>query len=126
MQTHPDSDSPKMSKALRDLLIPEETDKDTAMQRLANLQRRATDMMTKGEAEITVGKPGERVLAGFIKYGVNVRRMADDPDCLRISVGGIPGLPQSRYLVFRGDPAECLALLERAARALRDGLKKVT
>jgi hypothetical protein len=50
----------------------------------------------------------------------------DEQGILRISVGGLLGGPldgvDANYLVFRGDPAKCLWMLERAAHALRDRL----
>ena len=124
MQTHDDADAPRMSKKLREMFLGEGADTD-AEERLARLQQRATKMLERGESSLTVGRPGESTLKEAIKYGVTLRRLPPDPDCLRISVGEVIGIPEGRYLVFRGDPKACLAILERAARALRDSLDKM-
>lgn len=116
MQTHSDRDVP-VPAALRDALAgPLGADRRRA------LEERARGMVERGESQITAGAPGERVLGETSRYGVFVRRLPNDDDCLRISIGEAL-IDDARYLVFRGDPAACAALLERAARALRDAVK---
>ena len=88
-------------------------------QRLSELTRRAEALTKAGLNRITAGEPGEEPLSEKDTGGVLVRRLPDDPLCLRVSMG--EALPQllGSYCTFRGDPAECIALMERCLQALR-------
>lgn len=119
MQTHSDNDFPHHLARATAEAVP--TGADLADRR-RTLEERARDMVVRGESQITVGAPGEWPLRDTSRYGVFVRRMPDDVDCLRITIGEA-FIDDARYLVFRGDPSACAALLERAARGLRDSVK---
>jgi hypothetical protein len=83
---------------------------------------KARDMTARGENIITAGAPGERPLASEYVGRFNVRRMPDDPACVRVSLGTLRGVPdgeEDSYCVIRGRPLEAIALLEGALRALR-------
>lgn len=113
MQTHPDHDAPR-SGVLRKISGLYEADP------LTELRERARDMMFKGGSSLTVGKPGEEPLGEMAtNLGVFVTRLPPDPQCLRVSIGRAPEIPNSGYLVFRGEPEDVADLLERAAAALR-------
>lgn len=118
MQTHRDDDSPDLKELRRQL------DAVPAKDRMAVLEERAGRMVDACESEITAGRAGEGSLGEFMQFGVLVRRLPDDEECRRISIGEVVGSPEIRYLVFRGDPDDCAALLERTARALRSLVKK--
>jgi len=105
MQTHEDADVQMPGEFMR------------------RLQERADEMAQKKLSEITAGKDGEVCLDEWTGIGgINVvQRPDDEQGILRISVGGgIPTL-NGDYCVFRGNRLACAALLERAARSLREG-----
>lgn len=70
------------------------------------------------EASITAGGPGEQELSRAVVGPFIVKRLPEDPLALRISIGQ-PHAAEGAYLVYRGEPAANLALLERALAALR-------
>lgn len=92
---------------------------DDAELALERLRMKAQQMTAAGANRITAGHPDEKDLGTQECDGVTIRRMPADPLCLRISIGEAPALDGSAYLVFRGDPGAVLALLDRAAAALR-------
>jgi hypothetical protein len=47
-----------------------------------------------------------------------VTREADDPQALRLSIGGVEG--ELGYIVYRGDTKKCLNLLKRAVSKLEE------
>jgi len=114
MQTHPDSDA-ETSSVLR--------------QMFSNLEARAKDNLARGDTVVTAGKPGEQALAEERIGDVSVKRLPDDPDCLRVSIGG-PDIPnQFTYLVFRGHPKSAEEQIRRAYEAIiefnsRESLRK--
>lgn len=87
--------------------------------KLAALRQRAEALNASGENLITAGKPGEISIGELATPHAYVIRRPDDPDALRISIGEGTGIANSRYLVFRGDPRDCLDLLTKAISALR-------
>lgn len=114
MQTHSDRDAPEILKAVG----------DPKSEQIRNLERRAREMVERGQSRITAGGPGEELLLSVAVYGVHVTRLPDDPDCLRISLGEVLDEDAVRYLSFRGDPGKCLDLLERATNAMRSVVQK--
>lgn len=90
---------------------------------MEQLGRRAAVAKKKGTAKITVGEAGEPVLAEWKHGGLYVVHRPPDPQgILRISIGGGEFNPVDlEYCVFRGDRTQCAYLLEKAARALREG-----
>lgn len=122
MQTHPDGDAAQ-GRRLRELFG---ADSDPRAEKLAALEQRAREMVANGESEITAGRPGEESLGDLSTPHGHVRRLPDDTLALRISIGEGRGIPDSRYIVFRGDPGECLELLERAVLGLRQFVRTVT
>lgn len=114
MQTHPNPDHERRTLSdLREQLYRPSPQMDRR-------ERRARAMEASGDRNaITAGEPGEPVLMQAERFGVEIARRPEDPDCLRISVGEVRDGSGTRYLVFRGAPERCADLLERAARALR-------
>jgi hypothetical protein len=95
--SHRDQDYPDGGAALRALFA-----------------KRADEMTKKGENIITAGHPSERILGEWDAEGFGISRMPEDPlHARRISIGEAD-LPNSAYLVFRGDPGKVLSLLRRA------------
>lgn len=83
------------------------------------LRRRAEDMTRRSENRITAGTPDERASALEVRVeGLVLRRLADDPAAVRLSLGQSRSQPDVRYCVIRGTPAEALAVLRRALVAL--------
>lgn len=115
MQTHRDSDGDY--EILQELSRSHEAEQ-MRQQAMRSLEKRAADMVARGESKITAGKPDEEILDQRERFGVEIVRRPDDLDCLRISIGEVAG-GGPRYLVFRGKPTAVVPLLERAARALR-------
>ncbi len=111
MDTHRDYDAPEFLKPLHKDDSPEKV--------FAALEAKATDMLAKGESQITAGRPDEKEVGSLETPHGFVRQLPDDPLCLRISVGEATRIPGSRYIVLRGQPEACLELLERAVMALR-------
>ena len=114
MQSHSDNEHElrKMRIALED-----EVPKEPLVQRL---ERRAVELSSRRENEITAGSIGEEVLYEGIHKGVHLRLLPDDPDqVLRVSVGGVA---DAKYLVLRGAPRQIDQLLTRALMALRQAI----
>lgn len=90
---------------------------------MEQLGRRAKIAKKAKTARITVGDAGEPVLDEWDAYTVHVVQRPPDPQgILRISVGGGEFMPVDlNYCVFRGDRTQCAFLLEKAAKALREG-----
>jgi hypothetical protein len=87
---------------------------------MRRLQGRASEMVERGESQITGGKPGEQPLAEWDYAGVGVRHMPEDEQgIIRISIGGGDTPVPLDYCVIRGDIGKCIDLLRRAERALR-------
>ena len=83
-------------------------------------------MTAKAQNLITAGKPGEVPLASADVYGVHVQQMPNDELCLRVSIGEATSVgDRFRYLVFRGDPDDVLALLQRAKLAMEAFRKRL-
>ena len=83
------------------------------------IEEKAAGMVRNRESEITAGKPGEEAIREQEVDGMLIRRLPDDPLCLRISIGGSPLVPNSFYFVFRGDATEIEGLLDRAREAFK-------
>ena len=115
MQTHPDYDSPNFQRFI-DMF---ESEKTAAELTLEAMKLKAERMMEAGESQITAGAPGEEVVDEDTTPHCHVKQLPDDPLALRISIGEGRGIPESRYLVFRGDPQEVVDLLDRAMRGLQ-------
>jgi hypothetical protein len=110
MQTHEDADfAAKLTGA----------GKPTSEEDLKALEGRAAQAMKDGTSQITAGKPGEEIISEKQVGTFAVRRLPEDPQCLRISIGEGHRIADSAYLVFRGEPCEVEDLLERALAALR-------
>lgn len=109
MQSHHDGDA---AAGLRRLFDPKPANLDA-------LQKRARELTANGQNIITAGAPGEEPIGVEETPHAFLTHLPDDPLALRISIGEGRDVPGSRYVVLRGDPAECLDLLERAAMALR-------
>ena len=102
MGSHRDADYPDGGAALQALFA-----------------ERADDMTKRGENIITAGGPEEPVVGAWLFDGFSIRKMPDDPlPARRISIGEAD-LPDSAYLVFRGDQDAVHELLERAVVAMR-------
>lgn len=108
MQTHDNAD---FNQNLSDLV--------PGSQDLKELADKAKTMIADGRSTITAGAPDEEVIAEKLVGTIMVRRLPDDPHCLRISVGEGHRIADSAYLVFRGDPSDIESLLVRALAALR-------
>ena len=100
MQTHRDDDHAK----------PLEVDPEV----LRKLERKAAEMLIKGESELTAGKLDEDPLLSERVGRFHVQRLPDDELCTRISIGGIVNQDDTNYLVFRGDPKRVVELLTAA------------
>lgn len=85
---------------------------------LEQLQKKAEKMLARGESSITAGRPEEEAIFSQQIGTIFVRRLPDDPLALRVSVGE-GRLSESAYLVFRGDPRDCIELLERGLSAMK-------
>ena len=110
MQTHRDDDS-----RLRELFGCKD---EQAAETLAALKVRAREMVAKGESQIAAGKLKEKPIGELSTRHGFVTQLPEDPLCLRISIGESMQIPNSTYLVFRGDPVEVQALLTKAVHAL--------
>jgi hypothetical protein len=89
---------------------------------LKRLEKRAANMVRDKQSEITAGKEDENPLAVWKSHGIQCVHMPDDEQgILRISVGGGNEMPISfNYCTIRGGVGPCIALLERAIKALRN------
>lgn len=84
-----------------------------------SLKRKAAAMQELGLSQITGGGSGEPVLAHWTHDGMGVQRRPDDEHgIVRISIGGGSVELDGSYLVFRGSPITCRALLSQAIEAL--------
>ena len=115
MQTHEDRD-------IYEAMGPRTTRKTLSSAEQKQLEKEARRVVALAGSEITAGAPGEPILGRWTHNDVEVtRRPADPLGILRISVGGgvndKDGNPVD-YLVFRGDPQECVRLLRNALVAL--------
>jgi len=116
MQTHRDDDVP--SGFLQEMFGKQADDAEKTL--LAKLEPKAIDMTEGKENLITAGADGERELFCRRIGRITVRRLPEDPQCTRISVGGAPGLSRTNYLVFRGSSDEVRRLLQDAVDAMAD------
>ena len=90
---------------------------------LQALREKADRMGAKGTSSITAGELNEEPICEWQgSNGVHCRKMPDDEHgVLRISVGGGEHLPVTlNYCVIRGGTGQCIELLERALKALRE------
>lgn len=112
MQSHSDLDALHRSSA--------NSQKD-APKFIEELKKKAAKMQREGKSKITGGADGEEELASWEHDGVQVRHMPDDEHgILRISAGGGDDTPcPLNYCVIRGDLGKCIALLEKAVKALK-------
>lgn len=84
-----------------------------------SLKRKAAAMQELGLSQITTGKPGESALATWKCRNMVAARMPDDDHGItRISIGGASENLDENYLVFRGEPITCRALLSQAIEAI--------
>ena len=84
-----------------------------------SLKRKATAMQELGLSHITAGSPGEPILAQWKHGNMDVTRRPDDEHGItRVSIGGESPELDGNYLVFRGEPITCRALLSQALEAL--------
>ena len=74
------------------------------------------------KSEITTGTEDEKALARWRSNKVEVTHMPEDEQKItRISIGGGPHTPiPLDYCVIRGSVGECIDILERAIKALKD------
>lgn len=105
MQTHRDDDAVKAF--------------EVTVKAIKELEGKAVKMIREGTSRITAGAPGEKVLHEEDVGPFTIRQLPIDPLCLRISIGEIPSMSESAYLVFRGDLDDVIDLLERALAAMR-------
>lgn len=105
MQTHED----------RDFMDTPETAEDV----VKRLEGRAVKMMATGQSSITAGRPGEKAEAEEQVGQFVIRRLPDDTDCLRISIGEPAVVKLGAYLVYRGHTEDVIGLLERALCAIK-------
>lgn len=92
---------------------------DEIQEQISRLVRRAEEMTERGENTITAGGMRglqELPLSEYDVGGMLVRKMPDDPDCLRVSLGD-PAPAPGAYLVYRGDIGAAIDLLSRALKA---------
>lgn len=85
------------------------------------LRGKADKMGDKGTNSITAGELNEEPICKWKgSNGVHCRKMPDDEHgVLRISIGGGEHLPVTlNYCVIRGGTGQCIALLEKALKAL--------
>lgn len=89
---------------------------------LEELHRRAEKSKESMKSQITTGSPDEKPLAQWKGNGIQVCHMPDDPqNILRISIGGGEKTPVVvNYCTIRGGVGECIALLEKAIKALKE------
>lgn len=90
---------------------------------LNELRGKADRMGAKGTSSITAGELNEESICEWKgSNGVHCRRMPDDEhNVLRISIGGGEHLPVTlNYCVVRGGVGQCIELLEKALKALRE------
>lgn len=115
MQTHRDADIQELinNQLHRQKLDPEKQ---------RRLEEQAKKIFEARQSEITAGAPGEPIIGRWNHNGIEVVRRPDDPlGIVRISVGGgvndVNDEPCD-YVVFRGDPGKCVAMLRNALVAL--------
>jgi hypothetical protein len=84
---------------------------------IRRLTEQAAAMSAAGTNTITTGKPGENAEEEIVGTFL-VRKLPDDPDCLRVSLGEPNVSGASAYVVVRGNIRDAVELLERAAAAL--------
>lgn len=96
------------------------TDAVVACRYAWNVAKAALATASITEQGETAGLPSEKLLCEEIVKGVLVRRMPDDPACLRVSLGRalIPG-GDGPYCVYRGDRRAVILLLEDALAAVK-------
>lgn len=82
------------------------------------LAGKAEEMLKRRESTITAGSMFDTVLFEKERNGMAVRRLADDPLALRISIGEANTSAREKYLVFRGDPQRVRKILRRALSEL--------
>ena len=62
----------------------------------------------------------QRVLEQWTHDRIRVQMLPEDEQgVLRVSIGGHPEIKPSEYCNFRGDQGRCIALLERALKAMK-------
>ena len=101
------------------LVIRDFTDAD-----FASLKAKADKMFSSGASSITGGKKGEKPIRQWEHDGMHVKKMpVDEQGLLRVSVGGgVKYRGESMdYCVYRGSREACLAILEEAVAAMREG-----
>ena len=89
---------------------------------MKRLMERADEAVDKRLSEITTGKAGEEPITSWRAFGVEcVQLPPDEQGILRISIGGGHPHVELNYCNFRGDTGKCIALLEKALKAMRRG-----
>lgn len=99
----------------KDVAFPKELLNELQKGTMENLEQRMKRMTAEQRNTITAGTPGEKAL---IETGINgflIRKLPDDPDCLRISIGEPNHSTPGKYVVIRGD-------IERAERVIQEAL----
>lgn len=97
---------------------------ETARRFLDSVTKKAAECMANRQSLITGGKEGEIPLQEYqSSKGVGVKRLpVDEHNILRVSIGGGDHLPiQADYVVFRGDPKLCAAVIRKALEAMEEG-----
>lgn len=87
------------------------------------LRAKADRMGAKGTSSITAGELNEQSICDWKgSNGIHCRKMPDDEHgVLRISIGGGDDLPVTlNYCVVRGGIGQCIELLEKALKAIRE------
>lgn len=84
-----------------------------------SLKRKCAAMQELGLSQITGGSPGEPVLLHWTHGNMDaIRRPDDEHGITRVSIGGESPELDKNYLVFRGEPITCRALLQQAIDAI--------
>ena len=120
MQTHPDYDADRLNKIFKGLFSKkEDSNKKSA---IGSLEKRALKAREENSAPITMPVGEEPIYEKCVDLGggrlLTVVKREDDPDCLRVSMGSVPGNPECDYFVFRGDQREILDLMRRSLRVI--------
>lgn len=84
-----------------------------------SLHRKCAAMQELGLSQITAGSSGEPIVAHWKHGNMDVTRRPDDEHGItRVSIGGESEELDGNYLVFRGKPITCRALLAQAIESI--------
>jgi len=103
--THDDRDLSGVREASEDLL--------------QRMKQKAAAMTAAQTNTFTAGRLGETVLHEEEVGVFLIRKLPEDPDCLRVSIGEPSVVGPGAYVVIRGRTSSAIELIERALAALR-------